>query len=272
MRLVGGEVVDGGDIAVGADAHVVLAADIHGMLDVGDDVRGGGVSRRAQERHEVDPDEPALVGHTAELGVGLVARQIAERPAARVVDRDRPARDGDGVQAGALARVGEVDHDPAGVQPRHHLAPEGRQATVLRRHGAVADLVGGIIGQLDDPDAAPLEHVDPVQVRPHLGGVLEAVNHPDPAGVTGAQDVGGGGHAEEVLRPHADDAVPGVEGLQRVVVGIVGAGDVAQGDVHRREPGGMGVTDGAIVDVGIAGVGRRALGATEREVGVLDTA
>ena len=46
MVAIGLEIVDGGDVAVGADADMVLAADLHRVLDVGDDVLGGGVAAR----------------------------------------------------------------------------------------------------------------------------------------------------------------------------------------------------------------------------------
>ena len=36
---IGGHVVDAGGAAVGADADMILAADVHRMLDMGDDVR-----------------------------------------------------------------------------------------------------------------------------------------------------------------------------------------------------------------------------------------
>ena len=58
--LVRLQIVDGGRRSVGADAHVVLAADVHRMIDVRHDVRRGRVTRRIQERHEVDADEAAL--------------------------------------------------------------------------------------------------------------------------------------------------------------------------------------------------------------------
>ena len=83
VGAVGVQVVDAGDGAVGADADVVLAADVHGVLDVGDDVGGGGVPVRVEEGHEVDADEAAAVGDQAQLLVGLVARQVAQARGSR---------------------------------------------------------------------------------------------------------------------------------------------------------------------------------------------
>src|SRR6185312_17550248 len=48
--------------AVGADPHVILAADVHGVLDVSDEIRGRGLAVAAEERHQVDPDHPASLG------------------------------------------------------------------------------------------------------------------------------------------------------------------------------------------------------------------
>ena len=36
-----------GGAAVGADADMILAADVHGMIDMGDDIRGRGEAARA---------------------------------------------------------------------------------------------------------------------------------------------------------------------------------------------------------------------------------
>ena len=61
----------------------VLAADVHGVLDVRDDVGGAWRARRVEEGHEVDADEAAAVGDQAQLLVGLVARQVGTAPGSR---------------------------------------------------------------------------------------------------------------------------------------------------------------------------------------------
>ena len=105
---------------------MVLAADVHGMLDMGDDILGGGQAVGAEEGHEIDADEAAALGDQAQLLVGLVARQVGQRAAAGMVDRDRRLRDPRRLEAGALAAVRQVDHDLARIQPLDHLAAERR--------------------------------------------------------------------------------------------------------------------------------------------------
>jgi hypothetical protein len=46
---------------VGADSDMILAADIHRMIDMGDDVGGGADACRVDERHEIDADEAAAI-------------------------------------------------------------------------------------------------------------------------------------------------------------------------------------------------------------------
>src|SRR5204862_3987779 len=52
--------------AVAADPHVILAADVYGVLDVADEVRGGGLAVAAEERHQVDPNHAAPLGEQAQ--------------------------------------------------------------------------------------------------------------------------------------------------------------------------------------------------------------
>ncbi len=143
LGAVGVQVVDGGDGAVGADADGVLAADVDRVGDVLDHVRRGGVPGGAEERHEVDADEAAALGDQPQLLVRLVARKVGQRPAAGVVDGDRPRGDPGGLQAGALAAVREVDHQAVLVEQPHHLPAEAGQP---RFSGAIAPSPSALAG------------------------------------------------------------------------------------------------------------------------------
>ena len=138
-----------------------------------------------EEGHEIDADEAAARGDEAKLGVGLVARQIDQGAAAGMVDRDRLARGAGGLEAGALAAVRQIDHDPRGVEPLDHLAAEGGKAAIAGRHRAVAETVGGIVGELDDAHAEIGEGLDAARIPAHHRRVLEAVDDADPALVAG---------------------------------------------------------------------------------------
>ncbi len=166
----------------------------------------------------------------------------------------------------------QVDHDPAGVQPLDHLASKGSQAAILRRHRAVAQAVGGVVGQLDHADAQIAESVDPFQLVADLHGVLEAVDDPDLALVAGLQDIGRAIDLDQVGGMVAQDTVPGPDRLDRVLVRVLGPRHIAEGDIDRAEAGGLGVRDGAGVDVRAAGVGRRAGRARQGQIGVLQSA
>ena len=53
--------VDRRNHAVAADTDMILATDIEGMRDVGDQVCGGRLSLVAQEWHQIDADDTATV-------------------------------------------------------------------------------------------------------------------------------------------------------------------------------------------------------------------
>ena len=68
--------------------------------------------------------------------------------------------------------------------------PNGEMPRALRRHRAAADMVGAIVGELEDAHAEIGEDVDPVDVGRHHRRILEAVDDADPVLAPGAEDVG----------------------------------------------------------------------------------
>ena len=106
-----GRQVDRRDAAVGADADVILAADLDGVLDVAEEIFRHRLPLGAEEGHQIDAGDAALLRQAAELFVGLVARQVDESGAGGVGDGDRFLRGGDGVERGLPAAVPEVDQD-----------------------------------------------------------------------------------------------------------------------------------------------------------------
>src|SRR3546814_18231619 len=71
---ISGVQFDAAYAAVGTKRDMILARDLNRMFDVADDIVGAGLSARAQERHEIDAGDTALVGQGAQIGVGRVAR------------------------------------------------------------------------------------------------------------------------------------------------------------------------------------------------------
>jgi predicted nucleic acid-binding Zn-ribbon protein len=90
---------------------VILPTDVNRMLDVAHEILCRGLAGAAQERHEVDADDTALIRKQLEFGIGFIARQRRERRAAGVRDRNRCLGCGNRLPRGALAAVRKVDQD-----------------------------------------------------------------------------------------------------------------------------------------------------------------
>ncbi len=110
-----------GDGQVAANADMVLPADVHGVLDVPDEVVRRGLPAHGQEGHEVDADHPALVGHSPEKIVGLAAGPVGNRAATRMADGDRLRGVLDRVHRRLQPAVGGIDRDPPRVQLLYQL-------------------------------------------------------------------------------------------------------------------------------------------------------
>ena len=156
----------------------------------------------------------------------------------------------------------------ASLMAADDLAPERREAAVVGGHRPVAEVVGLVVGQLDDADAEPLELRDPADVVADGDGVLEAVDdadlpvHPCPVDVGGRQDL------RQVGGVLGQVAVPDRDLLEGVGVRLHLAHRVAEGDVDRGEPGGVGVGQGPVVDAQLVAAGVELAGRRERLLGV----
>ena len=115
--------------------------------------------------------------------------------------------------------------------------PNGDEAGALGRHRAVADLVGAIVGELDDAHAEIGEDVDPVDVGRHHRRVLEAVDDADPVQAPGADDVGDIQDLDEVVGAAADSRLPARDLAHGLLERLFLAGDIADGDVDRGQAG-----------------------------------
>ena len=136
-----------------------------------------------------------------------------------------------------FAAVGKIDHNAHFVQTRDHFAAEGGQPAIARRHRSVADLVGGIVGELDDANAEIGENVDPARVFADHRRVLEAEDDADPPLPLRAQHVGGGQHLEQIARHRGEARLPGRDLAHRILERIAVARDIADrliDDIHAR--------------------------------------
>jgi len=118
-------------------------------------------------------------------------------------------------------------------EPLDDLASEGAEPPILRGHGPVADVIGGVVGQLDHANAEIGEDVDAFEVAADLDGVLEAVDQADAVLGLGAQDVVDTPHLDQVSGVGAHCGVPGGDVADGDLERILVAGDIAEGDVDR---------------------------------------
>ncbi len=154
--------------------HVVLAADVDGVLDVADEVLGGRLTVAAEEGHEVDAYYATPLGEKAQLLVGLVARQVGEGRATGVGDGHGLLREGDGVRGGTVAAVAEIDEQALRVHRLDHLLTEAAQTGVAGLQTAVAQKIAPVVGELDDAHAEAAEDLDPVEIFAERCRILES--------------------------------------------------------------------------------------------------
>ncbi len=220
-RPVNVQIVDLRHRTIGANAHMILTADIHRMVDMRHHVLGMGMAGDVEERHEVNADEAAALCHQSQLGIGLVSRQIGYGTATGVVDRDRRGGSPRGIETGLLTTVRKIDHHVARIEPCDDLVTKRRQAAVFRRHRAITQLIGRVIGELKHSHAQVGKDVDALGIVSHHGAILEAVNQPDLVLGLGPANVGSGQHFHHVAIVLAYQGIGGGDvahaGLERVI-------------------------------------------------------
>jgi hypothetical protein len=176
------------------------------------------------------------------------------------------------VEAGPVAAVRQVDHEPGLVELLHQLMSEGAERGVLGRHGAAAHHIAVVIGDLHHADAAGLVFVHPLQAIADLDRILEAVDQADLALRLRAGELRRPGDPGQVLGAARDDGVPFVEPLEGDLVRIARAEHIAQGDVDGAEPRGPGVGDGAVIDPDPTAAGPQMSRLAEGEVRIVEPA
>ena len=168
--------------------------------------------------------------------------------------------------------MGEIDHDPPRVQARHDLMAEAGEAAVVRRHAAIAELVGGIVGELDDADAQIGEGIYPPWVVTHLGRILEAVDDADLVPRPRPKDAVGGVDLGELVGARGDDPIPCSDRRQRILERVDRPGDVAERDVDGAETRSPGVGDRPVIDIRGRGVRHVRVGPKERQIRIFQSA
>src|SRR5579883_1535990 len=94
------EIVNRGSSTIRSNPYVIFAANIEGVLDVRNDIGSRGMAAPIEEGHEIDSDESAPISDQPQLLIGLVARQVHESTASRMVDRDRLLREARRIETG----------------------------------------------------------------------------------------------------------------------------------------------------------------------------
>ncbi len=141
----------------------------------------------------------------------------------------------------------KVDDHADAVHLAHHLAAEAGQAGIDRLVAAGAEQALVVVGELHEPDAELVEHLDQAQVVLDRRTVLEAEDDGGLAGGLGGEDVGGGaGGADEVAVP-LETAVPIGDQLQ----GVAGVLPVGEGDMDGGEAAGAQLLEQGAVPVAV---------------------
>ena len=204
-----------------------------------DHVRCGRLPAFAQERHEVDPRDAALLRDGAQLRVRAVARVVVLRGAARVRERDRLLRSLDRVGCGLAPAVAEIHEDAERVHALDGLDARLAEPRIGRLEAAVAEQVPAVVGRLHDAKAEAMQLVEPRQVGLEGDTILEAVDQARAPRLLRRPDVGHGADAGQHfgmavdLRLHLADVDHGLrEGRVRRR-----RADRPQRQVHTGEPG-----------------------------------
>jgi hypothetical protein len=164
--------------------------------------------------------------------------------------------------------MGAVDMSAAS---RHDLAPEIRKTFVPSRHADVTQLIGGVVGKLDDADAEVREDIHARGVVAHHRRVLETVDDADLARLCGAFDIAGRVDLHKIGAVAPQDFVPDADRADRIFEWLVAATHVAERHIDRGDASLFGVADRTGVDIRRRGINRIvALRPLEREIGVFD--
>src|SRR5690606_17587227 len=122
---------------------------------------------------------PALLGELPEDVVGLVARDVGEGGGPGVGGGDGRARCLDRLARRLPPGVADVDEDPLLVHAGDEVASERLEPAVRGNEAAVADEVGAVVGELDDPNPKAMEQLEALGLVPDGRRVLEAEDNPD---------------------------------------------------------------------------------------------
>ena len=118
-------------IEIGAEPYMIDAHDVDGMLEVGNNVKDGGLSVGTEEA-VVDGG----LGHTAfggkrpHLIVGEIAGMVAEGTATRMAADDGHAADVEGVVETLLSSMTHIDEDAKTVHLMDDLFTKGADTTM----------------------------------------------------------------------------------------------------------------------------------------------
>ena len=103
---------------------MILAANIHGMLDMADQINLGRIALRHQERHEIDSNHAAFSRQSTQLSIVNIARMIVQIAAACVADHRRRLRFPNRLRDGGATAVAQVHHYTHTIQLSHQIPAE----------------------------------------------------------------------------------------------------------------------------------------------------
>ena len=138
-------------VEIGADADVVDAHHVDGVFEVVDGIENRRLTVFAEESCvERRVRHTTLLGESAELVVGEVARMVAERTTIRVAADDGRRTDVQCIIKTLFGSVAEVNHDAVAVHLANHLFAESAHAVVrVATLGRVADVVVAVVAERD---------------------------------------------------------------------------------------------------------------------------
>ena len=144
----------------------------------------------------------------------------------------------DGIPAGGVPAVGQIDQETQPVALLHHLSTEAAEPCVVQLATPAAHVVLGVVGQLQHPQAERVEDLEIVEVGLDGPGVLEVQDKAHlPLGLALLQLPDGAADADLVGVPieELDVLVDAVHGLDKVVL-LLGDGrePAADATVHER--------------------------------------
>src|SRR5829696_507311 len=121
-------------------------------------------SWRDERGEAAEPHYPTGCRYGADLLVGQIAWAVADRASIGMRGDQRCRGELDGLEAGPLPDVRDIDGDLALVQAADRLPAERAQPRVRLFQTAVADEVPGVVGQLEDSHAESVKGVDEIEI------------------------------------------------------------------------------------------------------------